>query len=69
MRMEIVVLPVAIFCLVFGGIPGKTEMHTLYAGSFDDPSRFKPRIAIFMSERAPWAAVPEGLTQFERMPG
>lgn len=55
--------------LVFGGIVGQVQSHTIYAGSLDDASRFKPRIAIFMSERAPWAAVPPGLAQFDRMPG
>ncbi|HEY1708163.1 MAG TPA: GFA family protein [Rhizomicrobium sp.] len=54
--------------LVFGGVPGKSEAYTIYGGSFDDPSRFKPAIAIFMSERAPWAAVPPGLKEYERLP-
>jgi hypothetical protein len=54
--------------LVFGGIVGKDKVHTVYAGSLDNASLFKPQIAIFMSERAPWAAVPPGLKEFERMP-
>ena len=55
--------------LVYGGEVGKVDSHTIYAGSLDDPTRFAPRIAIFMSERAPWAAVPDGLMRFDRMPG
>ena len=29
--------------LVFGGIAGEDRSHTLYAGSLDDPSAFRPR--------------------------
>jgi hypothetical protein len=54
--------------LVFGGVLGKSDSHTVYAGSLDDPARFKPQIAIFMSQRAPWAAVPPGLKEFARLP-
>src|SRR6516164_5016144 len=32
--------------LVFGGIVGKDTSHTIYGGSLDDPSFFKPSIAI-----------------------
>ena len=35
--------------LVFGGEMGKTNSYTLYAGSLDDPSAFRPTIAIFTS--------------------
>src|SRR4051812_39369969 len=31
--------------LVFGGIYGKDAMHTIYAGTLDDPSLFKPVMA------------------------
>ncbi len=54
--------------LVFGGEIGKSEGYTIYAGSLDDPSDFKPQMAIFASKRAPWAIIPEGLTVFEAMP-
>jgi len=54
--------------LVYGGIVGRAESHTVYAGSLDDPSVFKPTIAIFLSERAPWAVVPEGLLCFDALP-
>jgi hypothetical protein len=55
--------------LVFGGIVGQDTSHTLYAGSLDDPSSFKPTIAIFNGGRPDWAVLPAGLTVFETMPG
>jgi hypothetical protein len=55
--------------LVFGGIVGRDESHTIYAGSLDDPSIFEPKIAIFNRERPTWAVRPAGLTVFETMPG
>jgi hypothetical protein len=55
--------------LVFGGDPGHDEWHTVYAGSLDDPSLFRPQIAIFTRGRPAWALVPEGLTMFEALPG
>jgi hypothetical protein len=54
---------------VFGGIIGIDTSHTIYAGSLDDPARFVPTIAIFNRDRPAWAAVPDGLTLFETMPG
>jgi hypothetical protein len=55
--------------LVFGGEVGKATSHTIYAGSLDDPTGFHPTIAIFMRDRADWAALPPGLTPFETLPG
>jgi len=54
--------------LVFGGELGKDDSHTLYAGSLDDPSSFRPAIAIFTRDRPDWAALPLGLTAFDTMP-
>ncbi len=54
--------------LVFGGILGQSDSHTIYGGSFDDPARFVPRIAIFASRAPEWAMIPPGLIQFEEMP-
>jgi hypothetical protein len=54
--------------LVFGGEVGKDDSHTIYAGSLDDPSRFRPTIAIFAQGRPDWAIIPPGLTVFDRMP-
>lgn len=40
----------------------------LYAGSLDDPSQFKPTIAIFVSERPAWDDVSRELKCFETVP-
>ncbi len=55
--------------LVYGGVVGQVNSHTIYAGSLDDPSRFRPTMAIFGCEKAPWVVVPVGVRVFDRMPG
>jgi hypothetical protein len=55
--------------LVFGGVAGKDTSHTIYAGTLDDPSLFRPEVAIFVRDRPAWAGLPPGLTTFETMPG
>ncbi|MBV8684151.1 MAG: GFA family protein [Caulobacteraceae bacterium] len=55
--------------LVFGGIVGEDESHTLYAGSLDDPSVFQPSMAIFVRDKPSWMIPPEGVTLFQTMPG
>ena len=54
--------------LVFGGVVGEDDQHTIYAGSLDDPSRFEPRIVIFNRNRPVWAPLPPDVTVFETMP-
>ncbi|MGV8996915.1 MAG: GFA family protein [Parvibaculaceae bacterium] len=54
--------------LVFGGVQGISDSFTIYAGSLDDAARFRPEIAIFTAGRPDWAAIPAGLTVFERLP-
>jgi hypothetical protein len=54
--------------LVFGGIVGQSSSHTIYAGSLDDPSSFRPKIAIFARNRPAWAVIPPDLMVFETMP-
>jgi hypothetical protein len=54
--------------LVFGGIVGRDVSHTIYAGSLDNASLFRPQIAIFVRDRPDWAPLPPGLTTFETMP-
>jgi len=46
-------------------MPGQIN---LYAGSLDDPARFKPAIAIFVGERPPWDDVSRCLECFETVP-
>jgi hypothetical protein len=54
--------------LVHGGEVGKDDQFTIYAGSLDDPSSFRPTIAIFTRNRPLWAVVPPELTMFETTP-
>ena len=54
--------------LVFGGPLGETDSHTIYAGSADDPSWFKPTMAIFVRKLPSWVVVPPELEQFEALP-
>jgi hypothetical protein len=55
--------------LVFGGERDVSNSFTLYAGSLDDPSMFRPTAAIFTRGRPGWAVIPSGLEVFERAPG
>jgi hypothetical protein len=52
--------------LVFGGTLGQDDLHTIYAGSLDDPSVFHPTVAIFTRNRPAWAVIPPGLETYER---
>jgi hypothetical protein len=38
----------------------------LRVGTLDDPSAFTPNAIIFISEKMPWVALPEGIPAFER---
>ena len=55
--------------LVFGGVHGESDEHTIYAGSLDDPSRFVPTMALFVRDRPAWAEVRVGLGEYQTMPG
>jgi hypothetical protein len=54
--------------LVFGGIYGKDAMHTIYVGTLDDPSLFKPGMAINVKFKPGWVILPPDIPQFEGMP-
>ena len=54
--------------LVFGGEVGKADTFTIYAGSLDDPSSFRPTVAIFTRDRPAWAVIPPNLAVFDEMP-
>jgi hypothetical protein len=54
--------------LVFGGIVGESEDFTIYAGSLDEPSVFRPQVALFVRDRPAWAQVQIGLKEFATMP-
>jgi hypothetical protein len=54
--------------IVFGGDVATSETFNIYAGSLDDPARFRPKIAIFARSRPPWAILPSDLKVFDGMP-
>jgi hypothetical protein len=54
--------------LVFGGDVGVSDSFTIYAGSLDDPSAFRPATAIFTRGRPSWAVIPPGLATYEGLP-
>ena len=54
--------------LVFGGEPGHPGGNTIYAGTLDDTSLFKPAMAIMTKFKPDWVILPEGLKTFEGMP-
>jgi hypothetical protein len=54
--------------LVFGGEVGRDDEFTIYVGSLDDPSLFRPTVAIFTRGRPDWASIPPDLKVFEAMP-
>jgi len=55
--------------LVFGGRVGRDDSFTIYAGSLDDPSLFRPQVAIFTRGRPEWAVIPAGLKVYAGLPG
>jgi hypothetical protein len=55
--------------LVFGGRLGETDRYNIYAGSLDDPTHFKPTVALFLRDKPDWLPVPPGLREFQMMPG
>ena len=54
--------------LVFGGEPNNPNGNTIYAGTLDDTSLFKPTMAIMTKFKPDWVILPPGLTEFETMP-
>lgn len=54
--------------LVFGGPIGEARAFTVYAGSLDEPSLFRPTLAIFTRDKPDWVAMPPGLDSFETVP-
>ena len=54
--------------LVFGGAPGNLNGNTIYAGTLDDTSLFKPTMAIMTKFKPEWVILPDGLKMFQGMP-
>jgi hypothetical protein len=44
------------------------ELAVVKAGSLDDSSWVRPQACIYVASAPAWAAMPEGLPRFERMP-
>jgi hypothetical protein len=55
--------------LVFGGEPNNPNGNTVYAGTLDDTSLFKPTMAINTKFKPAWVALPDDLVLFDGMPG
>ena len=49
--------------------PTRPNSMILKVGTFDDPSVFKPKIAIFTSDKQDFHHIGEGVVAFERRPG
>ena len=55
--------------LIFGGVDGPPdETMSVYVGTLDDPSWWRPGIAIFTRSRMPWDCAVAGAAEFEAMP-
>jgi len=52
--------------LVFGGVRGSSEWHTVYAGTLDEPQHFVPAVAIYTQGKPDWALIPDGVAVRER---
>lgn len=46
----------------------KPDRLSLTAGSLDDPSSFKPRVALWVTSAQPWHEYDIGMPRFQRMP-
>ncbi len=49
--------------------PARPGSFIIKVGTLDDPSVFKPRLAIFTVDKQPFHHIPEDLPAFERRPG
>ena len=58
------------FCPECGSPLFATTEHlfAIAVASFDDPSAFKPTMAIWTDSAQPWATIPEGIPRFPRNP-
>ncbi len=63
-----------LFCPTCGTAIGNRSFSrpnsmVLKVGTLDDPSVFKPQLAIFTIDKQPFHHIPDDLPQFERRPG
>lgn len=60
------------FCPTCGTAIGSEVQGTMMivkVGTMDDPSRFRPKVAIYTVDQQPFHMIPEGIPTFERLPG
>jgi hypothetical protein len=49
--------------------PARPDSFIVKVGTLDDPSVFKPRVAIFTIDKQAFHHIPEGMPAYERRPG
>ena len=54
---------------IFGEAGNAPGTISIYAGTLDDPSLFKPANAVFVRSRPEWDRMPGGLPEFAALPG
>ena len=54
--------------LLFGMADMAPDAVSIYVGTLDDPSVFKPEAILFTRDRQSWDATAGGLTEFDTMP-
>ena len=62
------------FCKICGtGVASETPNRpgsiVIKAGTFDDPSIFKPAVAIYTCDKQDYHYIPEDITEFDKRPG
>ena len=55
--------------LLFGTPQSDPALVTIYVGSLDDQTLFRPREALFVSQRPPWARMAAELAEYPALPG
>jgi hypothetical protein len=54
--------------LLFGTPESEPHLATIYVGSLDDPTSFSPKVALYTSQRPPWAKLSMELFEHETLP-
>ncbi len=54
--------------LLFGTPDVSADAVTIYVGTLDDPSVFRPTAVMFKRDRHDWDIIASALTEFETMP-
>jgi hypothetical protein len=49
--------------------PNRPGSIVIKAGTFDDPSTFKPAVAIYTCDKQDYHHIPEDMTAFDKRPG